>query len=93
VQCLRQLGPIPRNIDTRTLWTRTELHAVRSDLSAWRAPRFGIRTTFAARQFTEVLAGVPRAAMLRPSDVADAILFVATRPPSVQVDWLRLGPV
>jgi NADP-dependent 3-hydroxy acid dehydrogenase YdfG len=31
--------------------------------------------------------------MLRPSDVADAILFVATRPPSVQVDWLRLGPV
>jgi NAD(P)-dependent dehydrogenase (short-subunit alcohol dehydrogenase family) len=34
-----------------------------------------------------------RSAMLRPSDVADAILFVATRPPSVQVDWLRLGPV
>ena len=34
-----------------------------------------------------------RAAMLRPSDVADAIFFVATRPPSVQVDWLRLGPV
>ena len=34
-----------------------------------------------------------RAAMLRPSDVADAIVFVATRPPSVQVDWLRLGPV
>ena len=34
-----------------------------------------------------------RAAMLRPSDVADTILFVATRPPSVQVDWLRLGPV
>ncbi len=35
----------------------------------------------------------PRGAMLRPSDVADAILFVATRPPAVQVDWLRLGPV
>jgi NAD(P)-dependent dehydrogenase (short-subunit alcohol dehydrogenase family) len=34
-----------------------------------------------------------RAAMLRPSDVADAILFVATRPPPVQVDWLRLGPI
>jgi NAD(P)-dependent dehydrogenase (short-subunit alcohol dehydrogenase family) len=34
-----------------------------------------------------------RAAMLRPSDVADAILFVATRPSSVHVDWLRLGPV
>ena len=35
----------------------------------------------------------PRAAMLRPADVADAILFVATRPPLVHVDWLRLGPV
>jgi NAD(P)-dependent dehydrogenase (short-subunit alcohol dehydrogenase family) len=34
-----------------------------------------------------------RAAMLRPGDVAEAVLFVATRPPSVQVDWLRLGPV
>ena len=35
----------------------------------------------------------PRAAMLRPSDVADAIMFVASRPPTVQVDWLRIGPV
>jgi len=35
----------------------------------------------------------PRAAMLRPADVADAVLFLATRPPSVHVDWLRLGPV
>ncbi len=34
-----------------------------------------------------------RAAMLRPADVAEAIVFVATRPPSVHVDWLRLGPV
>lgn len=34
-----------------------------------------------------------RSAMLRPADVADAILFVATRPPQVHVDWLRLGPV
>jgi NAD(P)-dependent dehydrogenase (short-subunit alcohol dehydrogenase family) len=34
----------------------------------------------------------PRAAMLRPADVADAILFVATRPPNVHIDWLRLGP-
>jgi NAD(P)-dependent dehydrogenase (short-subunit alcohol dehydrogenase family) len=34
-----------------------------------------------------------RAAMLRPTDVAEAVLFVVTRPPSVQVDWLRLGPV
>lgn len=35
---------------------------------------------------------VPRRAMLRPADVADAVLFVATRPPHVHVDWLRLGP-
>jgi NAD(P)-dependent dehydrogenase (short-subunit alcohol dehydrogenase family) len=34
-----------------------------------------------------------RAAMLRPADVAEAVLFVVTRPPSVQVDWLRLGPL
>jgi NADP-dependent 3-hydroxy acid dehydrogenase YdfG len=35
---------------------------------------------------------IPRAGMLRPADVADAILFVATRPPHVHIDWLRLGP-
>jgi NAD(P)-dependent dehydrogenase (short-subunit alcohol dehydrogenase family) len=35
---------------------------------------------------------IPRAAMLRPIDVAEAILFVATRPPHVLIDWLRLGP-
>ena len=35
---------------------------------------------------------VPRRAMLRPADVADAILFVATRPQNVHVDWLRLNP-
>jgi ribitol 2-dehydrogenase len=35
---------------------------------------------------------IPRARMLRPADVADAILFVATRPPHVLIDWLRLGP-
>lgn len=35
---------------------------------------------------------VPRAAMLRPGDVADAVLWVATRPAHVHVDWLRLGP-
>jgi NAD(P)-dependent dehydrogenase (short-subunit alcohol dehydrogenase family) len=36
--------------------------------------------------------GFPRRTdMLRPEDVAEAILFVATRPPQVQVDWLRLG--
>ena len=34
-----------------------------------------------------------RDAMMRPADVAEAVLFAVTRPPSVQVDWLRLGPV
>jgi NAD(P)-dependent dehydrogenase (short-subunit alcohol dehydrogenase family) len=33
-----------------------------------------------------------RTAMLRPEDVADAILFAATRPDHVHVDWLRLQP-
>ena len=38
--------------------------------------------------------GFPRRAqMLHPADVADAVLFVATRPPRVLVDWLRLGPI
>jgi uncharacterized protein len=36
---------------------------------------------------------VTRARMLRPEDVADAVVFVASRPPHVHVDWLRLGPV
>jgi NAD(P)-dependent dehydrogenase (short-subunit alcohol dehydrogenase family) len=35
---------------------------------------------------------ISRAAMLTPSDVAEAILFVATRPPHVLIDWLRLAP-
>jgi ribitol 2-dehydrogenase len=30
--------------------------------------------------------------MLRPLDVAEAILFVATRPAHVVIDWLRLAP-
>lgn len=34
----------------------------------------------------------PRRGMLRPEDVAQAVAFVATRPPHVDVDWLRLGP-
>ncbi len=34
----------------------------------------------------------PRSGMLRPNDVAEAILFVATRPPHVLIDWFRLGP-
>ena len=33
-----------------------------------------------------------RAAMLRPADVAEAILFAATRPDHVHVDWIRLQP-
>jgi NAD(P)-dependent dehydrogenase (short-subunit alcohol dehydrogenase family) len=33
-----------------------------------------------------------RATMLRAEDVAEAVLFVATRPPHVVIDWLRLGP-
>ncbi|MBA3445488.1 MAG: SDR family oxidoreductase [Gemmatimonadales bacterium] len=37
--------------------------------------------------------GFPRRAdMLRPADVADAILFVASRPEHVLIDWLRLEP-
>ena len=35
---------------------------------------------------------VPRRAMLRPADVAEAILFVATRGANVHVDWLRINP-
>lgn len=34
----------------------------------------------------------PRAAMLRPEDVAEAVVWIATRPARVQVEWLRLGP-
>jgi NAD(P)-dependent dehydrogenase (short-subunit alcohol dehydrogenase family) len=36
---------------------------------------------------------VPRARMLRPEDVAEAVLWVATRNRRVDVEWLRLGPV
>jgi NAD(P)-dependent dehydrogenase (short-subunit alcohol dehydrogenase family) len=34
----------------------------------------------------------PRAKMLRPTDVADAVHFACTRPAHVQLDWLQLGP-
>jgi NAD(P)-dependent dehydrogenase (short-subunit alcohol dehydrogenase family) len=35
---------------------------------------------------------IPRSKMLRPEDVAQAVLWVASRPGHVDVDWLRLGP-
>jgi NAD(P)-dependent dehydrogenase (short-subunit alcohol dehydrogenase family) len=35
---------------------------------------------------------IPRSKMLRPEDVADAVLWVASRPSHVDIDWLRLGP-
>jgi len=35
---------------------------------------------------------IHRADMLRPADVAEAVLFVATRPPHVRIDWLRINP-
>jgi NAD(P)-dependent dehydrogenase (short-subunit alcohol dehydrogenase family) len=34
----------------------------------------------------------PRARMLRPADVADAVVFAATRPDTVTIPWLRLTP-
>lgn len=33
-----------------------------------------------------------RAEMLRADDVAEAVVWAATRPAAVHVDWLRLGP-
>jgi NADP-dependent 3-hydroxy acid dehydrogenase YdfG len=33
-----------------------------------------------------------RSSMLRAADVAEAVLFVATRPAHVVIDWLRMGP-
>ncbi len=35
---------------------------------------------------------IPRSRMLRPEDVAEAVLWVAGRPAHVDVDWVRLGP-
>jgi len=35
---------------------------------------------------------IPRGRMLKPQDVAEAVLWVASRPSHVDVDWLRLGP-
>jgi NAD(P)-dependent dehydrogenase (short-subunit alcohol dehydrogenase family) len=52
-----------------------------TDTRAWDAVRPDEREGF-----------IHRADMLRPSDVADAVLFVATRPPNVHIDWLRVNP-
>jgi NAD(P)-dependent dehydrogenase (short-subunit alcohol dehydrogenase family) len=52
-----------------------------TDTAAWDAVDLDARPGF-----------TPRERMLRPDDVADAVLFAATRPLGVQVDWLRLGP-
>jgi 3-hydroxy acid dehydrogenase/malonic semialdehyde reductase len=35
---------------------------------------------------------IPRSRMLRPEDVAQAVIWVAGRPKHVDVDWLRIGP-
>ncbi len=34
----------------------------------------------------------PRARMLRPGDVAEAVRWLATRPDQVHVEWVRMGP-
>ena len=36
---------------------------------------------------------IHRAGMLRPDDVAEAVVFAASRPPHVHVDWLRINPL
>jgi NAD(P)-dependent dehydrogenase (short-subunit alcohol dehydrogenase family) len=36
---------------------------------------------------------ISRGRMLRPEDVAEAILWVATRPDGVGIDWVVMGPV
>jgi NADP-dependent 3-hydroxy acid dehydrogenase YdfG len=33
-----------------------------------------------------------RSAMLSPAEVTDAVLFVATRSPHIDIDWLRVEP-
>lgn len=52
-----------------------------TDTSAWDAVDPDSRPGF-----------TPRARMLRPADVAEAVCWVASRPAHVDVDWLRLGP-
>ena len=52
-----------------------------TDTSAWDAVDPDSREGF-----------TPRARMLRPADVAEAVCWVCCRPAHVDVDWLRLGP-
>jgi len=35
---------------------------------------------------------IPRRGMLRPDDIAEAVYFVATSAPRIDIDWIRLGP-
>ena len=35
---------------------------------------------------------IPRRGMLRPEDVAEAVYYVATSAPRIDIDWIRLGP-
>jgi 3-oxoacyl-[acyl-carrier protein] reductase len=35
---------------------------------------------------------VPRSRMLRPDDIADVVVFLATRPARVEIDWVRVNP-
>lgn len=35
---------------------------------------------------------IPRSRMLKPADVAEAVVWVASRPAHVDIDWIRLGP-
>ena len=35
---------------------------------------------------------IPRRGMLRPDDVAEAVYYVATSAPRIDIDWIRLGP-
>ena len=34
----------------------------------------------------------PRRGMLRPDDIAEAVYYVATSAPRIDIDWIRLGP-
>jgi len=63
----------------------------------------GIRFALVSPGPTDTAAGDPvdadarpgltsRRGMLRADDVADVVWYIATRPPRVDIDWVRLGP-